>query len=167
MLADWGVDSTHSIAAKLAAIPVDVGVTRPSAPTLYDETRSPEASVGLIPKTVIGGASAVLYSTTGGMQLPMPTNCYPDFEMDTLIRAAVSNSSADKNARDSALILLALIDNLNAFNLAVPNTVRTRNRTHIVSITAMRWLDLEQKIGDPQAPSGLLVTSRVRINPPS
>lgn len=137
ILADWLANATHGFNAGLAAVPIDVDVTRAASVTLFDESRHPEAARMQAPDTL----PALVVNLVGGSdQAPVALQPYPgDLEVPVLIRHIVRVTDTDDG-------LAALSQGRRAIRRSIGRlwtvsgneAARSRNQTQLYSLRSYR-----------------------------
>lgn len=137
IVADWLADATHGVAAGLTAVPLDVGVTRAAAPTLYDETRDGEASRLQAPDVL----PALVVNTGGGLQQgPIAVRPFPaDAEVELVLRHIVRDLDTDEALAWLAQGQRAIQRSMGRlFTAAGSEAARVRNDVQLYSLRSYR-----------------------------
>ncbi len=133
----WVTNATHGVAAGLAVVPISGGVTRATAPTVFNEADHEEASrlqaPDALPALVIN-SSGTLQQTTPGVR-PFPA----DVEVELVLRHIVRDHETD----DALSVLMqgqrAIQRTMAQLFVVVGNeAARTRNSVQLYSLRSYR-----------------------------
>lgn len=137
IIADWLADATHGVAAGLLVVPLEAGIIRTTAVTVFDETRHEEASRLQAPDAL----PALVVNSGGTLEQASPVSRpFPaDVSFDVFVRHIVRDSDTEDG-------LAALVQGQRAmqrsmgrlFTTAAGEAARLRNSTQLYSLRSYR-----------------------------
>lgn len=137
MVDAWVSNPTHGVAAGLAAVPISAGVTRATAPTVFNEADHEEASRLQAPDTL----PALVINSSGTLQQTTPA--VRPFPADTEVELVLRHIVRDHETDDALSVLMQgqrAVQRTMArmFVVAGNEAARTRNGVQIYSLRSYR-----------------------------
>lgn len=172
ILADWLNDSTYGVGPMLTALTLDGSDARPSAPTLFDETRNGPASRRKIPATK---PCLIVRQAGEGAQIngePFPVQGPRDGDVHLGVWYADVESASEKGNQGAHYVLRAAAQSLRLLTSSIgaagtaANTARLRNGIRILQCKSLSLVTAYEPLEDGILLGAVLATYHVRDTQP-
>lgn len=149
ILADWLVNATHGVNAKLATVPRDAGDALPPSVTVYDETRNDRIGRGRVgdPEDTL---PAVYVTLRNGSLLP-ESQVMDDgfFTADLLLRYCTRQTDASRAKQEAFYTLRAAAWSVRRLHrLDGADAARTRNSAVLTRVLTVTYEPTLEEVAD-------------------
>ena len=171
--ADWFADPTYGVAAMLARLPLWGTDARPTGVDIVDETRDPDAALGLLPAPSAPGRLVVAVNLArDGVNLD--ASCMPpiaDGQVPLVLRIGRQTSDSKAAIRDALYVSRATYWSLRRLmeNDAAAATARGNGNANLIAILTIAHLAVtpfHQELQDIQLVATWLAVLNVRDGSP-
>ena len=164
IVSDWLQDEDYGVGACLALVPLDGSDTRPSTPSVVEETTTGWAARNEVPNEVSGPVLSVALAdaiTFGEPSIEASAaRLVFSWDADVAVRYHVRGRASDQGTEDAYYVLRAVRACLQLLDQPVGVSARVRGGVRVDRVSAISMTPPADAPGDAFVSAGLTVTLR-------